>query len=78
MDPTQTTTATRAALADADPAAVVEGPGYRITVLTCRLLRLERQEDNQFTDGRTQLVQSRRFPVPDFTVTELTCLAGAA
>ena len=69
MNPPETATATRSALAAADPAAVVEGPGYRITVLTSQLLRLERQEDNQFADGRTQLVQSRRFPVSDFTVT---------
>lgn len=52
----------------AAPDAVVEGPGFRITVLTSRLLRLERQEDNLFTDQATQTVLSRAFPVPEFTV----------
>ena len=52
----------------AHPDAVVEGPGFRITVLTSRLLRLERQEDNRFTDEATQLVLSRELPVPEFTV----------
>lgn len=52
----------------ADPGAVVTGPGYRITVLTSRLLRLERQADDRFTDEATQLVLARDFPVPEFTV----------
>lgn len=50
--------------------AIITGTGFRITVLTSRLLRLERQENSLFTDGRTQLVQRRGFVVPDFTVTE--------
>lgn len=54
----------------AEPGAIVEGPGFRITVLTSRLLRLERSEDNQFTDRPTQLVLSRRFPLTEFTATE--------
>jgi alpha-glucosidase (family GH31 glycosyl hydrolase) len=56
--------------AAADPRAVVEGPGFRITVLTSRLLRLERQAENRFTDERTQLVLRRRFPVPEFAVSQ--------
>ncbi len=64
-----TTSATSAAhRPQAHPDAVVEGPGFRITVLTGRLLRLERQEDNRFTDQATQLVLCREFPVPEFTV----------
>jgi len=54
--------------AAADPAAVVEGPGYRITALTSRLLRLERSETGSFVDAATQVVQRRRFPVPDMAV----------
>lgn len=54
--------------AAADPAAVITGPGYRVTVLTSRLLRLEQQADGAFEDRPTQLVQQRRLPVPEFTV----------
>lgn len=56
--------------AAADPAAVVAGPGYRISVLTSRLLRLEHATDGRFEDRPTQLVRSRRLPVPEFTVRE--------
>lgn len=56
--------------AAASPGATVTGSGFRITVLTSRLLRLERQEDDLFTDECTQLVQSRQFEVPNFTVSE--------
>ncbi|MEP7766201.1 TIM-barrel domain-containing protein [Sanguibacter sp. 25GB23B1] len=54
--------------AEARPEAVVRGPGYRITVLTSRLVRLERHPDEAFTDLPTQTVQHRAFDVPDFTV----------
>ncbi|WP_454048913.1 TIM-barrel domain-containing protein [Cellulomonas sp. Marseille-Q8402] len=68
--PTETTeTADEGAqVASADPAAVVTGPGYRITVLTSRLLRLEHQADGDFEDRPTQLVRRRRLPVPELTV----------
>src|SRR3954468_7375767 len=56
--------------AAADPRAVVQGPGYRFTVLTSRLLRMEWDERDRFVDLPTQLVVSRRFPVPEFTVHE--------
>lgn len=61
---------TSAALADplADPLAVVQGPGYRFTVLTSRLIRMERSESDAFIDGPTQLVVHRRFEVPEFTI----------
>jgi alpha-glucosidase (family GH31 glycosyl hydrolase) len=52
------------------PAAIVEGPGFRVTVLTSRLLRLERSVDDRFVDRPTQLVRNRRFDVPEFTVTQ--------
>lgn len=54
--------------AAADPRAVVSGPGYRISVLTSRLLRLEWDPRGRFVDLPTQTVVSRRFPVPEFTV----------
>ncbi|RYV52967.1 glycoside hydrolase family 31 protein [Pengzhenrongella frigida] len=63
----------------ADPLAVVQGDGFRITVLTSRLLRLEHSgapnggaitPDGAFTDEPTQLVVRRRFDVPAFTVAE--------
>src|SRR4051794_20743452 len=56
--------------AAADPRAVVQGRGYRFTVLTSRLLRMEWDERDRFVDLPTQLVVSRRFPVPEFTVHE--------
>jgi alpha-glucosidase (family GH31 glycosyl hydrolase) len=54
--------------AAADPRAVVEGPGYRFTVLASRLIRMEWVGSDAFVDLPTQLVVSRHFPVPEFTV----------
>ncbi|WP_454931915.1 TIM-barrel domain-containing protein [Actinomyces oricola] len=57
--------------APARPEAVVEGPGYRFTVLTSRLIRMEHVADPAaaFTDAATQLVLNRDLgPVPDFQV----------
>lgn len=56
------------ARAVADPRAVVEGPGYRFTVLTSRLIRMEHGE--QFVDAPTRTVARRDFEVPEFTVAE--------
>ena len=53
-----------------DPASVISGDGYRITVLTDRLLRLEYEPDGLFLDDATQAVLCRRFPVPEFSVEE--------
>ncbi len=50
--------------------AVVRGLGYRITVLTERLLRLEYEKDGAFCDMATQMAICREFPAPSFTVTE--------
>ena len=55
-------------LAEARPGAVVAGRGYRVTILTSRLVRIERHPDETFTDLPTQTVQSRDFAVPDFRV----------
>ena len=48
--------------------AVVCGDGYRITVLTERLLRLEYEPQNRFRDSATQAVINRAFEKPEFTV----------
>ena len=52
--------------------AVIVGEGFRFTVLTERLLRLEYEPNNRFRDGATQTVINRQFPVPEFTVRQ-TC-----
>ena len=54
----------------ANPEAVIQGPAYRITVLTDRLLRLEYAENGCFRDTATQMALCREFPVPDFKVGE--------
>lgn len=54
----------------ADPRAVIAGDGYRITVLTDRLLRLEYEPQGRFCDEATQLALCRAFPVPRFTAQE--------
>ena len=54
----------------ADQRAVVQGDGYRITVLTDRLLRLEYDAKNVFCDTATQMAICRVFPKVAFTVTE--------
>ena len=51
----------------ARPESVVCGPGYRITVLTDRLLRLEYEADNRFEDSATQMAICREFPAVPFT-----------
>lgn len=47
--------------------AVICGEGYRITVLTDRLLRLEYDAQARFCDAATQTVIDRAFPLPAFT-----------
>ncbi len=54
----------------ADPAAVVRGDKWRFTVLTDRLIRMEYDKTGRFNDSATLAVICRRFPVPEFTVTE--------
>ena len=54
----------------ARPEAVITGSGYRITVLTDRLLRLEYEPDNAFCDMATQVAICREFPAVDFSVTD--------
>lgn len=54
----------------ADPAAVVAGPTYRITVLTDGLVRLEHATDGVFEDRASTFALNRDLPVPDFRVVE--------
>ena len=52
----------------ADPAAVVRGDHFRITVLTSGLLRLEYSPDGEFEDRASTFAQFRAQPVPEFRV----------
>lgn len=54
--------------APATDGAIVTGRGYRITVLTDRLIRVEWDPDERFVDEKTQQVVSRTFPLPCFDV----------
>ena len=54
----------------ADPANVVQGDSYRITVLDAGLVRLEYSESGAFEDRASQMAVDRAFPAADFTVTE--------
>jgi hypothetical protein len=54
----------------ADPAAVVVGPHYRITVLTSGLVRIEHSPDGGFEDRASTFALHRALPVPDFRVVE--------
>ncbi len=51
-----------------DPAQVLVGPTWRITVLTERLLRLEWSDDGQFEDRATQVVWNRDLPAVPYEV----------
>ena len=48
--------------------AVIAGEGYRITVLTDRLIRLEYEPESRFRDSATTAAINRRFPLPKFEV----------
>lgn len=52
------------------PQAVIAGKGYRITVLTPFLLRLEYDAQERFCDQATQIAICREFSLPDYTVQE--------
>ena len=54
----------------ARPEAVIQGPDYRFTVLTDRLIRLEYQPEGRFLDDATQCITCREFTVPEFRVKE--------
>lgn len=48
----------------------IAGNGFRLSVITERLLRVEIQKDNRFMDMPTQRVTDRCFASPSFTVEE--------
>ncbi|RMZ83039.1 hypothetical protein DV738_g1313, partial [Chaetothyriales sp. CBS 135597] len=52
----------------ANPEAIVQGPKYRFTVLTDRLLRFEYAPDGQFEDRASTFAINRHFPTPKFSV----------
>ncbi|RMZ90740.1 hypothetical protein DV736_g2039, partial [Chaetothyriales sp. CBS 134916] len=52
----------------ANAKAIVQGPNYRFTVLTDRLLRYEWAPDNQFEDRASTFAINRHFPTPKFSV----------
>lgn len=54
----------------ADPAAVVQGPHFRITVLTDGLLRLEYAPRDDFEDRASTFAIRRHLPVPDYRVVD--------
>ncbi|NUR08428.1 MAG: DUF4968 domain-containing protein [Nocardioidaceae bacterium] len=54
----------------AEPANVVQGDRYRITVLEPGLVRLEYSESGVFEDRASQLAVDRAFPAADFAVTD--------
>jgi hypothetical protein len=54
----------------ADPANVLTGDGYRITVLADGLVRLEYSASGEFEDRASQAVVDRAFPRAEFEVTE--------
>ena len=54
----------------ADPAAVVQGDRFRITVLTSGLLRLEYSPDGVFEDRASAFALFRDLPVPSFRLIE--------
>lgn len=51
-----------------DSKAMVVGRKYRITVITERVVRLEYSATGSFVDVPSQLVQSRNFGLPEFTI----------
>ena len=54
----------------ADPANVLTGDRYRITVLDDGLVRLEYDESGEFEDRASQTVVDRAFPPAEFDVIE--------
>lgn len=60
----------------ADPANVVQGETYRITVLDAGLVRLEYDESGTFEDRASQTVLDRAFPATDYALTRTQADAG--
>ena len=51
-----------------DKSMIIQGEGYRISLLTDRLIRLEYSKKNIFTDAATQTVLNRKFDEFEFRV----------
>ena len=56
--------------AAANPASIIKGNKFRITVLTDSLVRLEYNNEGVFLDSPTELVWYRNFPKPNFEIKE--------
>ncbi len=54
----------------ADPANMVQGDSFRITVLDAGLIRLEHSAAGVFEDRASQMAVDRAFPPTDFTVSQ--------
>jgi len=50
----------------ANPDAIIQGPQYRFTILTNRLIRYEWAEDGKFEDRASTFAINRDLPVPKF------------
>lgn len=48
----------------------IVGKGYRFTVLTPQLIRMEYSKENFFIDEQTQVIQNREFPEFEFELEE--------
>ena len=51
---------------------IIQGPNYRFTVLTERLIRLEYNDNGHFVDDPTELVLYRDLKTPEFNLKEDT------
>ena len=58
--------------ARSNPKAIVQGPKFRITVLSEQLIRLEYDENSIFEDRPTELALYRDFDLPQFKLEEDT------
>lgn len=57
-------------MAKANPASILKGDNYRISILTERLIRIEYNVKGLFVDTPTQLVLCRNFTIPKFDISQ--------
>lgn len=57
-------------MARTNPASILKGENYRISILTERLIRIEYNPKGLFVDAPTQLAICRNFPIPRFSVNQ--------
>ena len=60
------------AKAKSDKRTIVQGPNYRFSVITERIIRLEFSPNGQFLDKPTQIIKKRNVGIPDFSVRQDT------